>query len=179
MLRNTLTAYGWPAKLQHWLLALLIIGMLALGLVMDDFKGDTRFALYGIHKAIGAIILALVVVRLLWRWSNINPALPEDTTPLTRLAARGGHFLLYVAMLVMPLSGWTLSNAAGYPVSVFGWFALPAIAAKNHDLHELAEEVHEWAAYGLIALIMVHIAAALYHHIIRKDAVLTRMLPGR
>lgn len=177
MLLNTQTDYGWPAKTLHWLIGLLIIGMLALGLTMGDFEGDTRFALYGIHKSIGAIILGLVVLRLLWRWTNYNPLLPEDFSPLGRLAARGGHFLLYVCMLAMPLSGWVLSNAAGYPVSVFGWFNLPAIVGKNHDLHELAEEVHEWVAYGLIALIIGHIAAALYHHFIRKDLVLRRMLP--
>ena len=177
-LTNTVFGYGVISKLFHWVMGLTIIGVLALGLYMTGLeKNPATFELYGIHKALGALILMAVVARFFWRQFTLVPALPGDMTPLERLAVAAGHYGLYFMMLFMPMVGWGLSSAAGYPVSVFGWFELPSLVEKNKVLADTFRELHEYGGYVFIALISVHVLAALYHHFIRKDQILTRMLP--
>lgn len=171
-------SYTSIAKLFHWGMALLIIGMLAVGLYMVGMPNSPdKFQLYGWHKALGAILLGLLVLRLLWRLTHRPPAMEANMPALIRIAAHLGHLGLYACMLAMPVTGWVMSSAAGYPVSVFGWFNLPALVEKNQALAKQSNELHTLIAYAFIALIVVHILGALYHHIIRKDGVLTRMLP--
>ena len=177
-LHNTVFAYGVIAKLFHWVMGLTIIGLLALGLIMTGLeKTPETFELYGIHKALGALVLFAVTARFLWRQMTIVPALPGDMSSLERLAVAAGHYGLYFMMLFMPLVGWGLSSAAGYPVSVFGWFELPSLVEKSKVLAGIFRELHEYGGYVFIVLIVVHVLAALYHHFIRKDMVLRRMLP--
>ncbi len=177
-LRNTVFTYGIIAKFFHWMMAIAIIGMLAVGLYMIGMeKGPEKMEIYGIHKAVGALILGAVVLRLLWRQMNIVPALPGETSSLERFAAHGTHYLLYFMMLFMPLVGWGMSSAAGYPVSVFGWYTLPSLVDKSKVWAGTFRELHEYGAYVLIAIIVLHLLAALYHHFIRGDTVLRRMLP--
>jgi cytochrome b561 len=177
-LKNTALSYGIIAKLLHWLMGLAIIAMLAVGLWMEGLPDSPdKFKIYGIHKAVGAILLGLVVLRIIWRMWSIVPALPANFSTLERLAAHGGHYALYAMMLVMPISGWGMSSAAGYPVSIFGLYTLPPLVEKNKILSDWFKDIHEFGGYILIVLIVGHIAAALYHHFIRGDGILRRMLP--
>lgn len=170
------TSYTSTAKYFHWGMGLLIICMLCIGLYMASLPlGPDKLKLIGIHKSIGAILLVLVVLRLLWRLSHAVPELPADLGKIYHLGARAAHYTLYALMFAMPLSGWGMSSAAGFPVSVFGWFTLPNLVAPDKELRKLLGETHEWLAYALIALLVLHVAAALWHHFAHKDDVLRRM----
>lgn len=178
--RNTIEGYGRIARLLHWGMAVLVIGLLAVGLIMTGMPlNPDKLALYGWHKSIGITVLGLALVRLSWRWLNITPPLPGHTGRAQRLAANGAHCLLYVLLLAMPLSGWLMSSAAGFPVAVYGWFHMPDLVSADKELRLLSNTLHELGAYLFIALISLHIIAALYHHLIYKDSTLTRMLYGR
>ena len=176
--RNTSLAYGIVARGFHWLMALMIIGMLCVGFYMDGLPmSPDKLRFYGLHKATGVLILALVSLRLLWRAANPVPALPSDMPVWQRWGAHLSHYGLYGLMFAMPLIGWTMSSAAGIPVSVFGWFSLPHLIGPSKELVDLTKALHFYGALALIALISAHAGAALYHHFIRKDTILKRMLP--
>ena len=169
--------YTVVSRLLHWGLAALFIGMLGLGLYMSDLEFSPFSAkLYGWHKATGILVLFLVIIRLLWRWTHKVPPLPVDMRAIEKRLARLAHLTLYALMIAMPLSGWLMSSAFGSKVSIFGFFTMPNIAGKNTELAGFFHEAHEVMAYLLIALIVVHILGALYHHFVRKDNVLRRML---
>jgi len=177
-LKNTSERFGWIALLLHWVMAIMIIGMLCLGLYMAGLRlSMEKLKLIGWHKEIGACVLGLVAIRLIWRLVNIIPPLPESMPMWQRLAAHASHYALYGFMFTMPVSGWLMSSAAGFPVSVFGWFTLPNLINQNEEARKLFLSIHTWLSYALIATIAAHIAAALYHHFITKDNILRRMLP--
>ena len=176
-IKNTLHSYGFLAKLLHWVVALFIIGLLIVGTLMTDLQGAFKYKVYDIHKAFGIIVLALVFIRFFWMLLNPKPLLPETMKPHEKLAAKLGHYSLYGLMFFIPFSGWIMSNSAGYGVSIFGVVNVPAIAAKSDALKDLAKEAHEISTSIIIILLGVHVAAALFHHFIKKDNVLKRMLP--
>lgn len=179
LIRNTRDTWGAVSKVLHWFMALAIFTMMGLGLLMVDYAHlPTRFQMYFYHKSLGILILAMVLLRLLWRLVNPSPSLPETTKPYERWLAHGAHVLLYLLMLAVPLSGWLISSASGFGLQVFGLFKLPEIAAADKDLQTLAETIHYWLFWSLVALLLLHVAAALKHHWILKDNVLRRMLPG-
>ncbi|MCR6628581.1 MAG: cytochrome b [Magnetospirillum sp.] len=172
-------SYDPVAKSLHWLTALLIIVLWGVGLTLEDLpKGDLRGQVIGLHKAFGVVVLALAVLRLAWRGSKGAPDLPADMPAWEKLAAKLGHAGLYVLMIALPLDGILMSQSGGRPVSVFG-LELPTLVGKDEGLHHLFEEGHELLAWGLAVVVVVHVAAALRHHIVLKDQVLRRMLPGR
>lgn len=176
--RNTSLAYGIIARGFHWLMALMVIGMLCVGFYMDSLSmSPEKLRFYGLHKATGITILSLVALRLLWRVANPTPALPSDIPAWQRWGAHCSHYGLYALMFAMPLIGWLMSSAAGIPVSVFGWFTLPHLVGVDKELVNLTKTLHYYGAVVLIALIAAHFCAALYHHFIRKDTILRRMLP--
>ncbi len=178
MLKNDIERYGSVAKFFHWLMALAIIGMLALGLYMEDLEiSPDKLKLYGIHKSIGVLILIFASLRLVWKNINIIPKLPDSIPALQKLAAGISHYALYATMFLMPLSGWLMSSAAGFQVSVFGIFKLPNLINKDQDLRNLFSSAHTFIGYALIVLIILHALAALKHHFIDKDNILRRMLP--
>lgn len=178
MLKNTDNAYGSVAKLFHWIMALLILGLFFLGLYMSDLElSPQKLQLYQWHKSLGATVLALAALRLCWRLWNIVPALPAGMALWERFGAHASHYALYALMFAMPLSGWIMSSYAGYPVSVFGWFTLPDLVAADKNMFRLMRDVHEALGWSIVALASVHAGAALWHHFIRKDNVLRRMLP--
>lgn len=177
-LRNTIFTYGIIAKFFHWVMAIAIIGMLTAGFIMIDMPmGPDKIELYGIHKAVGALILIAAGLRFLWRQSGIVPALPGEMSSLERFAVHSSHFTLYFLMFFMPAVGWGMSSAAGYPVSVFGWFTLPDFIAKSKPWYEIFRELHYYGAYVFIALISLHVLAGFYHHFVRGDNIFRRMLP--
>jgi len=178
LLKNTNNEYGYLAILLHWIMALLIITMLILGLYMVSLPiGLEKLKLYGWHKALGVLILGLVIVRILWRFSNITPSLTPLLPLWEAIAARCTHWIFYLLMLTLPLSGWMMSSASGLPVSFFGLFVLPNIVSPNEAHRILFQEIHHWLGYTIIAFICLHIAAALKHHFIDKDDIMRRMLP--
>jgi cytochrome b561 len=177
-IRNTTRRWGAIAQLLHWLVVLLIIAQFTLALMADDLPaGMKKLVLLSRHKSIGITILALVFLRLGWRWANLTPTLPPTLKPYERLLARGTHLLLYVLLFAIPLTGWTMSSARGFPVSWFGFFQLPDLVPKNKALYEILVSTHETLAWTLVAVVALHIGAALKHHFMLKDDVLRRMLP--
>ncbi len=176
-LNNSKERYGLPAILLHWLMAVLIIGMLCLGLYMDSLPlGSDKLKLYSWHKEWGTVILALVVLRFLWKLTQISPLLPETMPSWQVHAAKAGHAALYLLMVAMPLTGWMMSSAAGFPVSVFGWFTLPNLVAPNDELRKILSETHEYLAFILMAMIAGHVGAVILHYL-KKEPILQRMLP--
>jgi cytochrome b561 len=177
-IKNTELRYGLVAILFHWLMAVLIIGMLTLGLYMEGVPVSLqKLRLYGLHKEFGLLVLFLVIFRFGWRLGNIDPALPAEMPGWQRWCARAVQWVLIGFMFAMPITGWLLTSAAGLAPSFFGLFTLPLLLPANDDLRHLLSIVHQWLAYGLIAAICAHAGAALHHHFINKDDVLRRMLP--
>lgn len=179
-LRNGPDRWGAISQLLHWVVALLIIAVAIIGLTMDELpRGLRKIEVYALHKSLGLTVLALVALRLAWR---LHAGTPRDIPDTPRWQSRVAHFthvLLYVLMFTLPLSGWLLNSAAGYPLQWFGQFNLPPLSMRSEDLRDLAEDVHEAGFYVLLALVAAHIAAAFHHHLFRRDAVLSRMLPWR
>ncbi len=177
LLRNTQDRYGAVAVLLHWLMALLIIALLVVGLYMVRIAFSAqKLALYGWHKEYGILVLFLVLLRIVWRITNRTPSLPLTVPLWQQLAAHAAHYAFYGFMIVIPLSGWFISSAAGLPVSFFGLFVLPDVVPVSKNLYVLFIAAHEWLSYALIAVICVHVAAALKHHFIDKDDVLRKIL---
>src|SRR5689334_2393960 len=123
MLKNTEQSYGSVAKFFHWAIFLLIAGLLTVGYIMTGMEnGPDKFQLIGLHKSIGVTVLTLALIRLGWKLANVAPLLPDSLHRYEKLAAHTGHALLYMLMIIMPISGWLMSSAAGFSVSVFGLF---------------------------------------------------------
>lgn len=175
-MRNSATSYGLPSKILHWLMAVLIVGLFAVGLYMADLEmSPDKLKIYGLHKSIGITVLALVIVRLVWRLSNPVPESAPGLSKLENSAATAAHYALYALIFLIPISGWLMSSYAGFPVSVFGLFTLPPLAAPDKAMVDEIKEWHESLAWMVILLAAAHAGAALYHHFIRKDNVLRRM----
>ncbi|HRE31868.1 MAG TPA: cytochrome b [Candidatus Berkiella sp.] len=177
-LKNTQNRFGTIAMLLHWAMALIMIGMIILGLYMVTLPISlAKLKYYGWHKEWGVLILMLATVRLAWSFSNTVPSLPPQMPKWEQLAAHGMHYVFYGFMFALPITGWMLSSAAGLPVSFFGLFTLPDLIAASEPSRLLLTQIHKWLAYGLIAAICGHAGAALQHHFINKDDILRRMLP--
>lgn len=177
-LKNSANRYGMVAVILHWLMAVLIIGLIVLGLYMVRLPVSLQqVKFFGWHKEYGLLALLLVMLRLAWRFGNVVPVLPAHIAYLQRLAAHAAHYALYFLMFAMPLTGWMLTSATGFPVSFFGWFVLPDLVAPDENLRHLLTVTHEWLGYALIAVICAHASAALQHHFYHKDDILRRMLP--
>jgi cytochrome b561 len=178
-LRNTLHRWGWLSQFLHWLIVVLIVVQVTLASLADDLPpGVKKLGLLARHKSVGITILALALLRLTWRWFNPTPALPPTLKSWERSLARATHVLLYVLLFAMPLSGWTMSSARGFPVSWFGFFTLPDLVPKNKALYNALVLTHISLSYVLYAVVALHVAAALKHHFMLRDDVLRRMLPG-
>ena len=179
MLRNTPTNWGCAAQTLHWLAGALILFLLIHGWIMVGLPRDMRFANYGWHASVGYATLALMVLRLLWRWINAVPALPADAARWEHIAARAGHAGLYLLIFAASLSGWALVGAMRRPLdaTLLGIIRVPNIVT-DRALHDQLESAHSLFAWALAALIVIHIAGALYHFRIKKDGVMQRMLPA-
>lgn len=179
MIRNTTTHWGSVAKFFHWIIALFVLTLLGVGVWMTGLPNEPfKFQIYGLHKAFGVTILALVLLRILWRLTSKIPSLPAGMPGWQKKLAHGVHFLLYACLLIMPISGYVMSMAGGYGVSYFGLYNLPDLIGKDPALGKLASGVHEYTAWVLAGLIGLHVVGGLYHHFIRRDNVLRRMWPG-
>lgn len=176
MLQNTDQAYGLIARIFHWLVALLIITLLMVGFYMTSLEPtEDKFKIYGMHKAFGFTVFVLVLLRTVWRVTSRYVQPPTDLPEVLKIAAVSAHLLLYVLMLIMPMSGMLMSLFGGHPISYFGLFTIDAFE-KNVELATTFKNTHETTAWLLVILISLHVLAAMYHHFIRKDNVLMRML---
>ncbi len=176
-LANNKLGYGAVSKLMHWGMAALILTIVGIGLYMGDLpRGPEKGEVIGLHKSLGAIAGALVLVRILWHFISPTPT-PVGKGWQLRLAHMG-HHMLYLLMLVMPLSGILMSVTKGRSVEVFTWFTISPMATKFETLGDFAHDVHLIAAKLLYVMIAVHFVAALYHHFVVKDDTLKRMTHG-
>lgn len=179
-IRNTTTFWGAGAQLLHWLMAAGIATSMVLGWVMVNLPpGAAQFQLYSLHKSLGITLLALVALRLLWRWINVTPPLPESLPRHERWLARAGHRGLYALMLLMPLSGYVINSAANFPLNVFGLFQIPNLTPASESLGEVASLLHLTFFWGFVVVLTAHIGGALRHHFVLRDNILRRMLPVR
>ena len=172
------THYTRTAKTLHWLMAILFFGLLALGFYMHDLPlSPEKLQLYSWHKWAGVTAFLLVGFRLFWRITHRPPSLPASMPHLMQFAAHAGHFLLYVLMVAIPLSGWLMSSAKGFQTVWFGVLPIPDLLDKNKELGSLLQTIHMALNLLLVTVIVGHIGAALKHHLIDKDDILKRMLP--
>lgn len=178
MVRNDIKSWTGPAKLFHWLMALLIFAQIALGLVAVSLRiSPTKLNLFVWHKSLGMLILALLALRLLWRLMHRAPELPWEMPLWERAAAQLSHFLLYVLMIALPVTGWVISSASNVPFKIFWTLPLPAITAPDKAVADLFAVIHGWLVTLLAVVLAAHVGAALRHHYVKKDTVLARMLP--
>lgn len=180
--------YGAVAIALHWLIALAVIVNIVIGLDFADLPNSDpdKFMLAQLHKSIGLTVLMLSLVRVGWRLVHPVPPLPAGMSPVLRLTARAVQVLLYLLIVIIPLSGWALvsSSPLGLPTLYFGWFSWPHIpflaelprAAKMPLVREFAT-IHVFLAWSAIVLVPLHVAGALYHQFVRRDDVVARMLP--
>ena len=167
--------YSAVARVLHWAIALIIIVNIALGLGHDAL--EDVFPAMPVHKALGMTVLVLSIARLLWRLVHTPPPLPRNMPIWQQKLAHGLHWLFYVMIIAVPLSGWVMSSSGPYPLNWFGIFDIPKLPVnKGSVVAEAAHEGHEIMGLLYIPLIALHVGAALYHHFVKKDQVLRRML---
>ncbi|MFA5963239.1 MAG: cytochrome b/b6 domain-containing protein [Sphingomonas sp.] len=162
----------------HWLMVALVFTMLFIGVGMVSTTGPAYLTLLGLHRPVGIAILALVLVRLPLRLATGAPPLPDDLPDAQKRIAWVSHVLLYLALFAMPLIGWGMLSAGGYPVRVTKGFSLPPILPHDLGLYAFLREAHTVVALLFYALILAHLAAALMHGLIRRDGVLRSMTVG-
>lgn len=178
MLKNTREEYGLVSRILHWLTVLVVVGMLVggklLGMLPD---GSIKSIVFSAHKSFGVLVFFLTVGRLLWRLANPRPRFLGPQLVL-RYVSEVLHVCLYVLLLIQPLAGILMSQAYGYPVVGFGLIEMPTLIWHSPSLGAIFSQIHRVTAIILVAVIVVHTAAALKHHYIDGDRTLLRMLNG-
>lgn len=181
MLQNSSHRFGSIAILLHWLGAALIVFLFGLGLYMVDlgYYDDWYHQAPALHISLGLLLLALTLLRLIWRWLNTTPPAPSAHSVLQRRGANAMVFTLYLLSLAIIVSGYFITTAEGKAASFFDWLYLPATLQFGPADVDLMGELHYWAAWLIIVLASLHSVAALYHHFVDKDDTLRRILPAR
>jgi cytochrome b561 len=182
LLTNTRSRYGAVSMLLHWGMAAVLVLLLALGwwmVTLPDAGFDReKITVILAHKAIGMAALAAVVVRIVWRNFTLLPGLPDAVPAWQKSAAYFVHLCFYALMIALPVTGWLMSSAGGYPVYLwFDRFELPDLIRNDPWMFRMLIAVHSWLAYALAICICAHAAAALVHHFLRRDDTLRKMLP--
>lgn len=175
--RNSSSNYGLVSIVMHWLVAIAVVGLFALGYWM---VGLTYYSSWyrtapDIHKSVGLLLLGLMVIRVIWRYFSSGPAPLATHGRMTRLATKAGHGILYLGLFVLMISGYLISTADGRAISVFDWFEVPALVTSIPNQEDIAGLVHEYLAWGLVIFSGLHALAALKHHYIDRDPTLKRM----
>ncbi len=171
--------YSVPAKFFHWLSAATILTAIVLGFAMlESDPGPRQNQFYDLHRSFGFLILLLTAARLSWRLYSPPPPMVAGLPVWQERAARVTHAALYILLLVMPFVGWAGTSAFGARISIFGLFDLPMILEKDEAVSKVLLPLHGALGLTLCALLFMHIGAALFHHFVRKDDTLRRMLPG-
>lgn len=176
--RNSSSQYGLVSMSIHWLVALAVFVLFGLGLWMTGltYYSEWYRTAPALHKSIGVVVFALMVLRVCWRIALPQPAAISTHSDLVRLLSRLGHGLLYLGIFTVLISGYLISTADGRAVSVFGWFEVPALVTGLPDQADIAGAVHLYVAWGLVVFAVLHALAALKHHVFDRDDTLKRML---
>lgn len=177
---NDKNAYGWGPVILHWLVAIAIYGLYALGSYMEglDYYDQGYHTLPEWHKAIGILVALMLVIRIVWRALNPPPELlPQPKWQIC--IAKWVHRILYIFLVLTLLSGYFISTADGHPITPFNWFSIPALPININKQEDIAGELHELFANLMVLLSLVHALAALKHHFYNKDATLKRILALR
>ena len=178
MWRNTGNRYGLAARLLHWSVAILILGLVWLGWYMVDLTYYDAWYNDSLawHKALGMVALVLGAVKIAWTVYSPPPAYAESLGRRERAAATAVHHVFYVMMVLIPLTGYLVSTSEGEGIDLWGWFTVPAVVVAGEGMRDLAIEAHYWCAYGTLAIAAGHAAAALKHQFLDRDGTLRRML---
>ena len=177
--RNTADTWGAAAKSFHWIVALLILAQFVIGRVADEMKlSPAKLDMFVWHKSIGVTILLLVALRLAWRLANPPPLSHADIPAWETKLAAAGHWILYVLMFAVPLSGWLVSDASRVPFQAYFLLPMPDFIDVSRSIQEAASEVHEALTAALFIVVIAHVAAAMRHHFRLRNDILRRMLPG-
>jgi cytochrome b561 len=169
-------AYDGVARFLHWAIVILITAQFVIGWTMPDIHRDTQpVGLIAWHLGVGAVLVAAVAIRIVWRLTH-RPA-PASLSPLLSTVSRATHFLLYAALVAVPLLGWGNASSRGWTVRLFGVVPYPGLSPVGSSIGHTMGDVHGVLAWVLFALICAHVAAALFHRFVLKDGVLQRMLP--
>jgi cytochrome b561 len=177
-IRNSSSGYGALMVLMHWIVAVAVIGLFALGYWMVDLTYYHEWYNRGpdIHRSVGMLLLFLMVFRVAWRGVNKKPAPLPDHSRWEVFSAQAVHLLLYILLFVAMISGYLITSADGSAIDVFGWFSVPSVTGQVKGLEDTAGVVHYWSTWALVALSAAHAAAAVKHHVVDRDNTLRRML---
>ena len=178
-LRNDSATWGLPSIVLHWLSVLLILSIAVIGLYMTEMPNSmVKLKTYALHKSLGITVLGLTALRLGWRLYAGAPHPVPDTARWQRQAASASHALMYAMLALLPLSGWAYNSTSNFALQWFGLINLPRLVPADPALKSLALSLHNSLFWVLMALVLIHAGAALWHHLVRRDATLSRMLPG-
>ncbi|CAN7418721.1 cytochrome b [Pararhizobium sp. LjRoot235] len=181
MLRNRQDTFGWGTIVLHWMIALLIVGLIVLGYVMTrpDVDPELQFSLYQWHKSFGMTALALAFIRLVWWLANVHPDPVASLSGFERRASSVTHAFLLALTIAVPLAGWAIASTStlNIPTLFFNRVLIPHLPMEKSESAEIFwSDAHAWLAYGLAGLVLLHAGAALLHHFWHRDEVLRRML---
>ena len=169
--------YTGVARLLHWTMAALVLMSIPVGFILLSLpQGRVQDTLFDLHRSVGVLLFVLVVIRLAWRLAHPPPPLPDDLPAWQRIASGTVHRLLYAILLIQPIIGWWGTSAFGAPISVFWLFELPPLVSKDEEAARQILGWHDIVGITLAVTIAIHIGAALFHHFVRRDEVLGRML---
>jgi len=176
---NAQTEYRRTARLLHWGMAVLVLATIPAGFVMvqPDLDPSLQNALFLYHKNVGVLLLLLVVWRAIHRWRHPPAPLPADVPGWQRGAAGLTHMTLYALLIAMPVAGYIRVRAGGFPIETLDWLGVPSLVPRSEALAETAKTVHFFGGIAIAGLIALHVAAAAYHGIVRRDGVFSRMWP--
>jgi cytochrome b561 len=173
------TTYTSTARFLHWLTAAIILVIVPMGIVMANMElGKLGDVLFDIHRSLGFLLLPLAIWRVWYRLTHPVPALPPDIPGYQVLAAEATHWALYALLLAQPVIGWIATSAYGAKISILWLFTLPPIWPQNESVSDAMFALHRWLGFLMAGILVVHIAAACFHHFVRKDNVMTRMVRG-
>ncbi|KAA1176285.1 cytochrome b [Marinobacter salinexigens] len=177
-LRNTASRYGLVVVVIHWLVALAVIGLFALGYWMVDLTYYSEWYKTGpdIHRSLGILLLAVMVFRVVWRVVNRSPEALAGHQRWEIVGAHLAHLFLYLLLFVAMISGYLISTADGSSISVFGWFEVPSVTGQIKGMEDTAGVVHYWSTWALVVLAGIHAVGALKHHFVDRDETLKRMI---
>lgn len=172
--------YSLTSRIIHWLMAAIILGLLAVGIYMTEFlskEAPNRMQIYELHKSFGVLVLILIFIRIINRLIKKAPPLPPTMPKIEVILANLGHLALYILMIVVPLSGYLMSNSFGFPVHFFG-IQMPFLVSQNFDYGKFFAQAHEFLAYTILGFIAIHVLAVIKHRFFDKpeNDVLKRMI---
>lgn len=179
--RNTEAGYGWFMIAIHWLVAAAVVGLFALGWWMVDLSYYSEWYNLAphIHRSIGLLVLAVMAVRILWRLADRKPRPLPNHSRLEVVGALLAHWLLYLLTFVVLVSGYLISTSDGSSIDLFNWFSVPSVTGDVRALELVAGDIHYWSAWALVVLASGHGLAGLKHHLVDRDATLSRMVTAR